>query len=100
MPTLEGFVYVAFVMDVYSRRIIGRQTADHLRTDLPLGALEMALWDRDVHVGQTPDVDSQYRSIRYITRLADVGSCRLLVRLRIPKATRCMKLSTAHSRPN
>ena len=72
----EGFVYVAFVMDAYSRRIIGWQTADHLRTDLPLDALEMALWNRNVHDGQTvhhSDAGSQYRSIRYTTRLSDVG---------------------------
>jgi transposase InsO family protein len=49
----EGFVYVAFAMDAYSRRIIGWQTPDHLRTDLPLDALEMALWNRNVHDGQT-----------------------------------------------
>ncbi len=76
VPTLEGFVYVAFVMDAFSRRIIGWQTADHLRTDLPLDALEMALWNRNVHDGQTvhhSDAGSQYRSIRYTTRLSDVG---------------------------
>jgi putative transposase len=76
VATLEGFVYVAFVMDAFSRRIIGWQTADHLRTDLPLDALEMALWNRNVHDGQTvhhSDAGSQYRSIRYTTRLSDVG---------------------------
>ena len=52
VPTLEGFVYVAFVTDAFSRRIIGWQSADHLRTDLPLDALEMALWNRNVHDGQ------------------------------------------------
>jgi transposase InsO family protein len=45
VPTWEGFVYVAFVADAFSRRTIGWQTADHLRTDLPLEALEMALWN-------------------------------------------------------
>jgi putative transposase len=44
--TWEGWVYVAFVLDAYSRRIVGWQLADHLRTDLPLDALEMALWQR------------------------------------------------------
>jgi len=53
VPTWEGYLYVAFVMDAYSRRIIGWQTADHPRTDLPLDALEMALWDHNVHDGQT-----------------------------------------------
>jgi putative transposase len=76
VPTLEGFVYVAFVMDAYSRRIIGWQTGDHLRTDLPLDALEMALWNRNAGDGKTvhhSDAGSQYRSIRYTTRLSDVG---------------------------
>jgi transposase InsO family protein len=53
VPTWEGFVYVAFVTDAFSRRIVGWQTADHLRTDLPLDALEMALWNRRVRSGQT-----------------------------------------------
>ena len=76
VPTWEGFVYVAFVMDAFSRRIVGWQTADHLRTDLPLEALEMALWNRKVHDGQTvhhSDAGCQYTSIRYTTRLSDVG---------------------------
>ena len=76
VPTWEGFVYVAFVMDAFSRRVIGWQTADHLRTDLPLEALEMALWNRRVHDGQTvhhSDAGSQYTSVRYTTRLSDVG---------------------------
>jgi putative transposase len=76
VPTWEGFVYVAFVMDAFSRRVIGWQTADHLRTDLPLDALEMALWNRKVHDGQTvhhSDAGCRYTSIRYTTRLSDVG---------------------------
>jgi len=44
--TWAGFVYVAFVFDVYSRFIVGWQAASHLRTDLALDALEMALWER------------------------------------------------------
>jgi transposase InsO family protein len=76
VPTWEGFVYVALVTDAFSRRIVGWQTADHLRTDLPLQALEMALWNRKVRDGQTvhhSDAGSQYTSIRYTTRLSDVG---------------------------
>lgn len=45
--TWTGWVYVAFVLDVYSRMIVGWQLAGHLRTDLPLDALEMALWQRE-----------------------------------------------------
>ena len=46
MRTWAGFVYVSFVFDVYSRFIVGWQAASHLRTDLALDALEMALWRR------------------------------------------------------
>lgn len=53
VPTWQGFVYVAFVLDVFSRMIVGWQTAAHLRTDLPLDALEMALRNRKVHYGLT-----------------------------------------------
>ena len=44
--TFSGWVYVAFVTDVYSRRIIGWQTSTSLYTDLALDALEMAVWQR------------------------------------------------------
>ncbi len=44
--TWSGWVYVAFVLDVYSRMIVGWQLATHMRTDLPLDALEMGLWRR------------------------------------------------------
>ncbi|MGH3504791.1 MAG: DDE-type integrase/transposase/recombinase, partial [Nocardioidaceae bacterium] len=44
--TLAGWVYTAFVTDLYSRAIVGWQVADHLRTDLALDALEMAIWAR------------------------------------------------------
>ena len=74
--TWAGFVYVAFVCDVYSRFIVGWQAASHLRTDLALDALEMALWQRKcagdglVHHS---DRGVQYLSIRYTERLAEAG---------------------------
>ncbi|MEV1000044.1 IS3 family transposase [Nonomuraea sp. NPDC050202] len=49
--TWAGFVYAAFVIDVYSRTIVGWRLTDHLRTDLPLDALEMALWRRGGQAG-------------------------------------------------
>ncbi|MFJ8827613.1 IS3 family transposase [Streptomyces sp. NPDC102467] len=49
--TWSGWVYVAFVLDVYSRMIVGWQCATHMRTDLPLDALEMALWRRGIKKG-------------------------------------------------
>jgi len=46
-------VYAAFVIDCYARKIAGWRLANHMRTDLPLDALEMALHQRQVHNGQT-----------------------------------------------
>jgi transposase InsO family protein len=77
--TWEGWAYVAFVLDVYSRRIVGWKMADHLRTDLPLDALEMALWQREVTRGSLvhhSDAGCQYTSIRYSTHLEDLGVAR------------------------
>nr|WP_276615422.1 DDE-type integrase/transposase/recombinase [Nonomuraea basaltis] len=46
VPIGSGWVYTAFVMDLYSRRIVGWEVADHLRADLASSALEMAIWSR------------------------------------------------------
>src|SRR5680860_138918 len=72
----SGFVYAAFVIDAYSRMILGWQVSDSLRTDLALDALEMALWRRDGDVdGLVHHSDrGQYLSIRYTERLADAGA--------------------------
>jgi putative transposase len=74
--TWGGFVHVAFVVDVFSRRIVGWSLATHLKTDLPLDALEMALWQRGRPVEglvHHSDAGSQYTSIRYTERLDDAG---------------------------
>ncbi|WP_420882600.1 IS3 family transposase [Streptomyces noursei] len=76
--TWSGWVYVAFVLDVYSRMIVGWQLATHMRTDLPLDALEMALWRRGIKKGSGlihhSDRGSQYVSIRYGERLIEAGA--------------------------
>ena len=46
LPTWQGFLYLAVVIDTYSRRVVGWSMANHLRTELVLDALEMALWNR------------------------------------------------------
>lgn len=78
--TLSGWVYTSFVMDLYSRRIVGWQVADHLRSDLALDALEMAIWSR-----RHDDLDGlihhsdrgvQYTSIRYTERLGEANAVR------------------------
>ena len=74
--TWDGWLYVAFILDVFSRSIVGWQIANHLRTDLVLDALEMALWRRDLTLGHLvhhSDAGSQYVSFRYTDRLAEAG---------------------------
>ena len=76
VATWAGKVYGAFVIDCYARMIVGWRLADHMRTDLPLDALEMALSLRQVHKGQAihhSDHGSQYLSIRYTATLAAAG---------------------------
>lgn len=74
--TWEGWLYVAFVLDAYSRLIVGWQVAGHVRTDLVLDALEMAIWRRDeddASLIHHSDAGSQYTSIRYGERLTEAG---------------------------
>jgi transposase InsO family protein len=75
VATWAGFVYVAFVIDVYSRRIVGWRVAKSLRTDLVLDALEQALYSRTGTQGliHHSDRGCQYLSIRYTERLAEAG---------------------------
>ena len=75
VPTWSGFVYVAFVVDVYSRYIVGWRVLKHMQTDLILDALEQALWLRGKPKGviHHSDRGSQYLSIRYTERLAETG---------------------------
>ena len=77
VATWRGFVYVAFVIDVFSRRIVGWRAAASMRTDLALDALEQAIYERcDADTGDLvhhSDRGSQYLAIRYTERLADAG---------------------------
>ena len=75
VATWAGFVYVAFVTDVFSRRIVGWRVSRSLRSDLALDALEQALHDRTPGHGliHHSDRGSQYLSIRYTDRLAEAG---------------------------
>jgi putative transposase len=77
VATSLGDAYVAFVIDVFSRRIVGWKLASHMRTDLPLDALEMAIWARDEHLDglvHHSDRGSQYTSIRYTEQLVAMGA--------------------------
>jgi putative transposase len=82
VATWSGFVYVAFVMDVYSRRIVGWRASTSLRADLALDALEQGLWTRardarDVTgLVHHSDRGVQYLAIRYTERLDAAGAVR------------------------
>jgi len=73
----QGFVYVAFVIDVFARRIVGWRVSASLRTDFVLDALEQALYDRQgndrMDLVHHSDRGTQYLSMRYTDRLADAG---------------------------
>ncbi|MDB4916448.1 MAG: transposase orfB family [Gemmatimonadetes bacterium] len=75
VATWRGMVYVAFVIDVFSRRIVGWRASASMRTDLALDALEQALYDRQADAGLVHHSDrgSQSLSIRYTERLATAG---------------------------
>jgi putative transposase len=77
LRTWAGFAFLALVIDVFSRRIVGWALADHLRTELPLEALELAIWTRqqprlDGLIHHT-DAGSQYLAIRYAATLSAAG---------------------------
>jgi putative transposase len=85
VPTWSGRAFTAFVTDVFSRRIVGWRTASRMPTDLPLDALEMALWTRRRQgvtdergrldgLIQHSDAGSQFTAIRYAERLAEAGA--------------------------
>jgi len=75
VATWSGFVYVAFVIDVYARMIVGWRVSRSLRSDLALDALEQALWARPEtnELIHHSDRGVQYLSIRYTERLAEAG---------------------------
>ncbi len=75
IPTLEGFLYLAFILDTHSRRIVGWSMDSHMRTELVVDALEMAIWRRKPSAGLVHHSDRgvQYTAISFGKRLAEVG---------------------------
>jgi putative transposase len=77
VATWRGFVYVAFVIDVFARRIVGWRVSSSLRTDFVLDALDQAIYERcgnDIgDLVHHSDRGSQYLAMRYTERLADAG---------------------------
>jgi putative transposase len=80
VPTWVGFAYVAFVVDAYARMIVGWRVAAHMRAELVLDALEMAIWTRTRHhiditgVIHHSDAGAQYLAIRHTQRLIEAGA--------------------------
>jgi putative transposase len=74
IPTWTGFLYLAMVLDVFSRRVVGWAMATHLRTELVLAALDMALWRRrPARVIHHSDQGSQYTSVAFGQRCDAAG---------------------------
>ncbi len=80
VPTWSDMAFTVFVTDAFSRRIVGWRTMNRMPTDLPLDALDMALWIRDragedvTGVIQHSDAGAQYTALHYSERLAGVGA--------------------------
>lgn len=75
VKTEEGFLYMSFVLDAYSRRLVGWAMATHLRTELVVDALQMAIWRRKPQAGLIHHSDQgvQYTSLSFGKRLEESG---------------------------
>jgi putative transposase len=75
IPTREGFLYLAFILDTHSRKVVGWSMAPHMRTELVVDALEMAVWKRGPVAGLVHHSDRsvQYTAISFGKRLEEVG---------------------------
>jgi putative transposase len=75
LPTWQGFLFLAVVIDAWSRRVVGWSMANHLRTELVLDALEMALWNRRPGPGliHHSDHGAQYTSLAFGRRCREAG---------------------------
>ncbi|MDK1039528.1 MAG: IS3 family transposase, partial [Actinomycetota bacterium] len=73
----SGVAYVCFIIDAYSRRIVGWRVASHMRTEMVLDSLEMARRSRGTRLEGLvahSDAGSQYTSLRYTERLEEIGA--------------------------
>jgi putative transposase len=75
VATQEGFLYLTFILDVHSRRIVGWAMEDHLRTEIVVDALQMAVWRRKPAPGLVHHSDQgvQYTALSFSERLKEVG---------------------------
>ncbi len=100
----EGVVFFSFVIDAFSRRVVGWRFASNMRTDLVLDALRMALTRRqhgaDVELIHHSDAGSQYTSFAFQQELDDHGVLARSARSATPTTTRWPKASSTPSRPS
>ena len=75
VPTREGFLYLAFILDTHSRKVVGWSMGSHMKTELVVDALEMAVWRRKPSAGLIHHTDrgSQYTAISFGKRLEEIG---------------------------
>jgi putative transposase len=80
VETAGGFVYSSFILDLFSRKVVGWQVSDNLRAELALDALEMAIWSRGGEISGNlvhhSDRGVQYTSIRYAEPLGEISAVR------------------------
>jgi putative transposase len=77
VPTWAGVAYVCFIVDAFSRMIVGWRAAPHMRTTMVLDAIEMARWSRGARLDGLrchSDAGAQFTSVRYGERLAELGA--------------------------
>ncbi len=77
VPTWAGVAYVCFIVDAFSRMIVGWRVASNMKTQMVLDALEMARWSRGTHLEGLvahSDAGSQYTSVRYGERIDEIGA--------------------------
>jgi putative transposase len=77
VSTWAGVAYVCFIVDAFSRMIVGWRVAGHMRTDMVLDAVDMARWQRGAHIAGLrchSDAGSQFTSVRWGERLAELGA--------------------------
>ena len=89
IPTWSGWLYLAVVLDVWSRRVVGWAMAEHLRTELVIDALDMALWNRRPKPGLVHHSDQgcQYTSLAFGRRLRQAGLVASMARWATPTTT-------------
>jgi putative transposase len=103
VPTFAGIAYVCFIIDAFSRMIVGWRAAAHMRTEMVLDALEKARWSRGTRLAGLrchSDAGSQFTSIRYGERLAEIGVVRRSGPWATRSTTRSPRPSTATTRPS